>query len=179
MAPTNLRDILSFSSLAPSILTLEHRNKKNYHQLDIPFSFLESPRGIFFGEKQQKDSINANVWQFSFSLLGLYEYVMLYFSWQRSLYSTQGRRDFGFFLLCINICRITDDQAYSIVLTYFGMYVGKMIIILGRQYWISTNPNSSLSPHHIFSHQCNTYTQLACFLRWCDTRSALLILQSK
>ena len=52
MAPTNLRDILSFSSLAPSILTLEHRNKKNYHQLDIPFSFLESPRGKFFGEKQ-------------------------------------------------------------------------------------------------------------------------------
>ena len=51
MAPTNLRDILSFSSLAPSILTLEHRNKKNYHQLDIPFSFL-GPKGEFFGEKQ-------------------------------------------------------------------------------------------------------------------------------
>ena len=91
------------------------QKKKNYHQLDIPFSFLESPRGKFFGEKQQKDSINANVWQFSFSLLGLYEYVMLYFSWQHSLYSTKGWRDVGFFLLCINICRITDDQAYSIV----------------------------------------------------------------
>ena len=148
-----------FSFIGSQYSDSRTQKQKNYHQLDIPFSFLESPRGKFFGEKQQKDSINANVWQFSFSLLGLYEYVMLYFSWQHSLYSTKGWRDVGFFLLCINICRITDDQAY-VQYTYLLWYVGKIIICNTWQVH-STGFQPTLflvSPHTIYSAISVTHT---------------------